>query len=137
MIDPRKRQPLYSGCLSYFPRALLAVSRVSFEANSKHNGDHPLYWSKGRSTDQPDAAARHMLTPFEIDPETNEFHLASAVWRMAAFLEIALEAIERGLCTRDDLRYGRVSISELSAKLAEIQTAELADKSSSLGAWKP
>lgn len=87
----RKASPVYSGVLAYFPDALLAVARVSKAGNDKHNPGQPLHWSREKSNDHLDCAARHMLTPFEIDPDSKEIHLANAVWRLLAELQIYQE----------------------------------------------
>lgn len=87
----RKGEPIYSGCLMYFPDALAAVSRVSVSGNKKHNPGEPLHWARGKSSDQLDASIRHHLTPFEIDEETGEIELAQAVWRSLAQLQLMEE----------------------------------------------
>lgn len=87
----RKASPVYSGVLNYFPDALMAVARVSKAGNDKHNPGQPLHWSRGKSNDHLDCAARHMLTPYEIDGDSKEVHLANAVWRLLAELQIHQE----------------------------------------------
>jgi len=75
----------------YFPDALAAVSRLSKAGNDKHNPGEPLHWARGKSTDQMDCLARHILTPEAIDPETNEPELVAAVWRGLAQLQLLEE----------------------------------------------
>lgn len=87
----RKASPVFSGVLNYFPDALMAVARVSKAGNDKHNPGQPLHWSRGKSNDHMDCAARHMLTPYEIDPDSKEVHLANAVWRLLAELQLYQE----------------------------------------------
>lgn len=87
----RKASPVFSGVLNYFPDALLAVARVSKAGNDKHNPGQPLHWSRDKSNDHLDCAARHMLTPYEIDPDSKEVHLANAAWRLLAELQIYQE----------------------------------------------
>lgn len=87
----RKASPVFSGVLNYFPDALLAVARVSKAGNDKHNPGQPLHWSRDKSNDHMDCAARHMLTPYEIDPDSKEVHLANAVWRLLAELQLYKE----------------------------------------------
>lgn len=84
----RKASPVFSGVLNYFPDALMAVARVSKAGNDKHNPGQPLHWSREKSNDHMDCAARHMLTPYEIDPDSKEVHLANAVWRLLAELQL-------------------------------------------------
>lgn len=92
----RKASPVFSGVLNYFPDALMAVARVSKAGNDKHNPGQPLHWSREKSNDHMDCAARHMLTPYEIDPDSKEVHLANAVWRLLAELQILQEEKNRG-----------------------------------------
>lgn len=87
----RKAEPIHAGVLMYFPDALAAVARVSMAGNKKHNPGEPLHWSRGKSTDQMNCAARHMLTPEEIDPDTGEVELANAAWRILAELQLVQE----------------------------------------------
>lgn len=87
----RKAMPLYSGVLRYFPDALMAIARLSKAGNDKHNPGEPLHWARGKSTDQMDCAARHMLTPDVVDEETGEAELVAAAWRILAELQLAEE----------------------------------------------
>lgn len=57
----RKRVPLYSGCMAYFPAALAGVARTSWEGNEKHNPGEPMHHARGKSMDHPDCIARHLL----------------------------------------------------------------------------
>lgn len=95
----RKAEPIYSGCMLYFPDALAAVARVSVAGNNKHNPGQPLHWARGKSTDQMDANVRHILTPTEIDPETQEPEINSALWRLLAEVQLLEEKrlIELGI----------------------------------------
>lgn len=83
----RKETPLWTGFLRYFPDACMAVARHSFLANEKHNPGTPVHWARSKSKDHLDCAARHMLTPGEIDPEFGETHLVAAAWRILAALQ--------------------------------------------------
>jgi hypothetical protein len=95
----RKLEPIHAGVLRYFPDALAAISRVSKAGNDKHNPGEPLHWSRGKSNDHLDCVTRHVVTPYESDPETKEFHLAHAAWRVLAALQLAEEKklIEAGI----------------------------------------
>lgn len=97
--DERKAEPVHSGVLMYFPDALAAVARLSKAGNDKHNPGEPLHWSRGKSTDQMDCAARHSLTPDHIDPETGETELVAMVWRGLAQLQLQQERLlkEKGI----------------------------------------
>jgi hypothetical protein len=87
----RKGEPVHSGVMLYFPDALAAVARVSKAGNDKHNPGEPLHWARGKSADQMDCAARHSLTPEEIDPDTGETELAAQAWRTLAQLQLLEE----------------------------------------------
>ncbi len=80
----------------YFPSAIEAVARQSWAGNEKHNPGEPLHWAREKSSDHMDCAARHMMTPNEIDPETGETHLVAAAWRILAALQLQQEAKASG-----------------------------------------
>lgn len=87
----RKAMPVHTGVMLYFPDALAAVARVSKKGNDKHNPGEPLHWARGKSMDQSDCVARHMLTPEATDPDSGEPERAHAAWRVLADLQIAEE----------------------------------------------
>jgi len=82
----RKRIPIASGVLDYFPRALAAVAEVSLVGNDKHNPGQPLHWAKHKSTDQADCIARHLIERGGMD-ENGVRHSAQLAWRALALLE--------------------------------------------------
>lgn len=84
----RKEEPIYSGVLMYFPNALAAISRVSKKGNDKHNPGEPLHWSRDKSNDHLDCVTRHIITPYELDNDSQECHLAHAAWRILAALQL-------------------------------------------------
>lgn len=89
----RKKLPLWSGVLMYFPDALLAVSEVSRIGNDQHNPGQPLHWERGKSTDQMNTAVRHMVdhgTGKRYDKDGAR-HLAKAAWRILAELQLDIE----------------------------------------------
>ena len=77
----RKTYPMYSGPLSYFPAALAAVAKHSYENNEKHNPGEDMHWSRHKSTDHLDALVRHVM----------EDDLVGAAWRALAALQLKLE----------------------------------------------
>lgn len=86
----RKRVPIYSGVIKYFPEALKVVARVSWVGNEQHNPGEPLHWARGKSMDQLDAALRHITdyaegTKMDTDGVP---HLGKAAWRLMAQLEL-------------------------------------------------
>jgi hypothetical protein len=91
----RKAEPIHAGALCYFPDAFAAMARLSVAGNVKHNPGGPLHWARGKSTDQLDAAVRHLANPDAIDPETGETELVAAFWRIAAQLQLQQERLLR------------------------------------------
>src|SRR5216684_7408427 len=56
----RKGQPLATGCLDYFPDALLAIAECSRIGNDQHNPGEPLHWDRSKSDDEADSLLRHL-----------------------------------------------------------------------------
>lgn len=90
----RKRIPMCTGLLDYFPDALAAVAEVSFEGNEKHNPGQPLHHARGKSMDHPDCIIRHLVNRGGFDGKIRES--AALCWRALALLQEELE-IEMGL----------------------------------------
>lgn len=82
--DPaaRKRIPLYSGVLQYFPAALIRVAQRSRAGNDQHNPSEPLHWARGKSSDHLDCLLRHLV----------EGDLVAVAWRALAALQLQCEA---------------------------------------------
>ena len=91
--DPaaRKRFPVASGVLDYFPDALVAVAEVSFMGNEQHNPGEKLHWARGKSTDQDDTIIRHFLERGLKDSDGTR-HSAKMAWRCLALLQLEIEA---------------------------------------------
>jgi hypothetical protein len=87
--EERKRYPMASGLLDYFPDALAEVSRVSFLGNEKHNPGQPLHHARGKSTDHADCIVRHLVGRGGFDGEIRES--AALAWRALALLQEELE----------------------------------------------
>jgi hypothetical protein len=87
----RKKYPIGTGVLDYFPAALAEVARVSYIGNQQHNPGQPLHWSRGKSTDQADTIIRHYMERGGIDADGVR-HSAKMVWRALAILQLELEA---------------------------------------------
>ncbi len=90
--DERKRIPLASGVLDYFPNALVEVARLSVAGNDKHNPGKPLHWSRGKSNDHADTIMRHLVDRGTLDPEDGIRHSTKVAWRALALLEEELLA---------------------------------------------
>lgn len=93
--DPaaRKAAPVFSGCMRYFPRAIMAVAELSRVANDQHNPGEPLHWAREKSGDHHDCLARHLLDAGAVDTD-GQRHSAKVAWRALAALELELEAAE-------------------------------------------
>ncbi len=91
--EKRKAQPVATGVLGYFPDALLAVAEVSRIGNEQHNPGEPLHWARSKSTDQLDAAVRHIIDKLKGEPQDSDGgrHLAKAAWRILAELQLEIE----------------------------------------------
>ncbi len=90
--DPaeRKKYPIGTGVLDYFPLALAEVARVSYAGNEQHNPGQPLHWDRSKSVDQADTLVRHFLERGGIDIDGMR-HSAKLAWRALALLQIELE----------------------------------------------
>lgn len=79
--EERKRIPLFSGVLNYFPLALAAVARLSKRGNDKHNPGQPLHWARDKSTDHADCIQRHLVDVFTLSPVTWELDDGTTITR--------------------------------------------------------
>lgn len=91
--EERKRTPIFSGVLRYFPLAIAEVSRVSLAGNEQHHPGEKLWWDKTKSTDEADACVRHLIESGTYDTD-GQRHSAKCAWRALALLERELEAEE-------------------------------------------
>lgn len=87
----RKKYPVASGVLDYFPDAIVAVSYLSFKGNEQHNPGQPLNWSRGKSNDHADTMQRHFLQRGTRDGDGVR-HSVKMVWRALALLQEEIEA---------------------------------------------
>lgn len=96
----RKRTPIYSGVVKYFPKALACVSRVSYVGNEQHHPGTPLHWDRTKSRDHLDCVLRH-ATDFTLGKVDEVVTLPNGVtmtvpelgkvaWRALAALECYL-----------------------------------------------
>lgn len=90
----RKALPIWTFLMGYFPDAFLAMVGVSVAGNDQHNPGQPLHWARGKSTDQMNTAFRHQWdygrgTKKDTD---GQWHLAKAIWRLSAQLQLDIEA---------------------------------------------
>lgn len=96
----RKALPLYDFMFGYFPDAWLEVVKVAVAGNDQHNPGEPLHWARGKSMDQMNTAFRHIFdygTGVPVDEKDGCHHLAKAIWRLMARLQLDLEgAAQKG-----------------------------------------
>src|ERR1700679_1979582 len=86
----RKKIPIGTGVLDYFPLALAEVAKVSQVGNDQHNPGQPLHWARGKSQDQYDTMVRHSFERGSIDTDGMR-HSAKMAWRALAILQLELE----------------------------------------------
>ena len=87
----RKKIPLWSGLMKYFPLTMIEVAKLSYIGNIQHNKGEPLHWAREKSTDQEDTLLRHLMEKGEVDTDGVR-HIIKAVWRCMASAELELEA---------------------------------------------
>lgn len=91
----RKECAVSRGFFAYFPDATAIVARHSVRMNEKHNPGQPVHWARGKSTDQPDCEARHLIAT-SVDPDVKDadgaHEMVCKAWRAMADLQ---EWIER------------------------------------------
>jgi hypothetical protein len=87
----RKKIPIASGVLDYFPSALIEVAKVSYQGNQQHNPGQPLHWARWKSTDQDDTVIRHFMERDLVDETDDIPHLAKMAWRVLAMLQLKCE----------------------------------------------
>ena len=90
----RKRIPLYSGVLAYFPDALVEVAKCSQAGNDQHNPGQPLHWDRSKSGDHKDCIVRHLLEAGAVDGDGIR-HSAKLVWRALANLQLEIESAKQ------------------------------------------
>jgi len=89
--EERKKAPVYSGVLNYFPDAILEVAKVSYIGNQQHHPDKPLHWDRNKSTDELDALTRHLIDAGKLDSDGMR-HSAKVAWRALANLQKEIES---------------------------------------------
>lgn len=86
----RKRYPLCTGLLDYFPDALMAVAECSRIGNEQHNAGEPMHHARLKSGDDGDALMRHQKDRGYIDTDGVR-HSAKVAWRALSQLQKELE----------------------------------------------
>jgi hypothetical protein len=92
--DARNAIPLWDGLFSYFPDVWAEIAKVSVLGNKQHNLGAKLFWNREVSTDHLNKVMRHCFdhgTGNVMDTD-GTFHMAKAIWRACAELQLAIEA---------------------------------------------
>lgn len=91
--DPaeRKKYPIASGVLDYFPDAIAYLAYVSWRGNEQHNPGQPLHWDRSKSSDEADTMMRHFAERGTLDTDGVR-HMGKAAWRALALLQKEIEA---------------------------------------------
>jgi hypothetical protein len=91
--DPKERKkiPIYSGVLSYFPDAIAEIANLSWTGNNQHNKGEKLHWSREKSSDHEDTLVRHLMESGTRDSDGVR-HSSKVCWRAMAMLQLEIEA---------------------------------------------
>lgn len=86
----RKKIPLFSGLMAYFPLALCEVARLSEIGGQQHHPGEPIHWDRSKSSDDADALMRHLLEKDGVDSD-GVAHIVKCAWRSLALAQKFLE----------------------------------------------
>ena len=89
--EERKRIPIASGFIDYFPAAVAEVAKVSYGGTAQHHPGEELHWDREKSKDHSDTLMRHFLERGTKDAD-GQRHSTKMVWRALAILQLELEA---------------------------------------------
>lgn len=87
----RKKLPIGTGVLDYFPDALAEVARASVAGNDQLLKGERLHWDRDKSMDQSDALIRHYMDRDKVDVD-GVLHAAKMAWRALAYTQILIES---------------------------------------------
>ncbi len=109
----RKNVPIYTGFMVYFMLAIIEVTKISVRGNEQHNPGSDLHWDRGKSKDERDSQARHLLDQavpdLSLDDEIK--HAAAGAWRAMANLQ--------KLCEKREVREALTQIKHAGELLDE------------------
>lgn len=88
--EERKRTPVCTGVLDYFPDAIREIAKLSLVANEQHNPGTEMHWDRNKSTDHANCILRHMLDRGKLDSDGFS-HTVKVAWRALALLQVELE----------------------------------------------
>jgi hypothetical protein len=87
----RKKLPIGTGVLDYFPDALAEVAKASLAGNEQHLKGEPLHWDRSKSTDESDSLIRHFLERDTMDSD-GILHAGKMAWRALAYTQKLIES---------------------------------------------
>lgn len=90
----RKKYPIVTGVIDYFPDAIAYVAYVSWNGNDQHNPGQPLHWAREKSTDHVDCIGRHLSQRGTLDND-GVLHSGKLAWRALANLQLELERLSK------------------------------------------
>ena len=94
--EERNALQIWDGCLMYFPDVWAEIAKVSAAGNKQYGFGGPLRWERSISTDHMNKVIRHCLdhgTGNVLDSD-GTYHLAKAIWRLCAQLQLTIETKE-------------------------------------------
>lgn len=86
----RKKVPIGTGVLDYFPDALAEVAKASLAGNRQHLNGEELHWDRSKSQDESDALIRHFLERDKMDSD-GILHAGKMAWRALAYTQKLIE----------------------------------------------
>jgi hypothetical protein len=86
----RKKHPVATGFIDYFPDAILELAYLARVGNNQHNPNMPLFWDRSKSGDESDALMRHFIDRGTRDSDGMR-HTAKVAWRAMALLQKEIE----------------------------------------------
>ena len=95
--DERKKYPIASGVLDYFPDVIVGLAEISDAGNKQHHPDKPLFWNREKSTDHADCLMRHFMQRGKLDKDGKR-HTLKMVWRACALAQLELEGARHTEC---------------------------------------
>lgn len=110
----------------YFPDAIAEVAKLSKAGNDQHNPGQPLHWSRDKSADHHDCAARHLIESGTVDPLDGQRHSAKLAWRALAILQLELER-EAEKLNQEALLEEQLAVARASRDLLRAQYAPTKD----------
>ena len=102
----REQWPIYDYQYGYFPDAYMEEVRVAWVGNQQHNPGERMHWARDKSSDHMNKAMRHIDdyargTRKDVD---GTYHLAKAIWRLKARLQLDLEEERAAVARQEEAR---------------------------------